>query len=144
MVLVNFRDESNSPSFHLIHGELNGHRSESVGEDSNSDSGIGCGSRKSPIPGLAGASLISNDIANLLSKIDGQTLEAKLRKILADEQAAKEDLAIVKSDLEEEKNKNTKLEEIIANGQNDDQMADTHSKLKSSVNNLNFHAQLTK
>lgn len=65
---------------------------------------------------LSGPALISHEVAEFLNKIQGLTVEAKLKQIAIEKEELVEEVRQLKSDLEQEKQKNAKLDEIMSNG----------------------------
>lgn len=64
------------------------------------------------LKGLTKATLISKDLMELLSLIQGATLEDKLKKIIQEKLELCQEIKQLRLDLEEEKKKSAKLEEL--------------------------------
>lgn len=128
LVLID-SDESNptlqSECSHM-NGDISDKRSESLGDESGSESGISGSATTFKIP--SNASLISQEAAQLLAGIEGLSLEAKLKNLFNENKFLMNEINQIKTELEDERQRTTKFEELtLIQGSN--QSLNSDSKL---------------
>lgn len=138
LVLID-SDEPNptleSESSHLTNGDISDKRSESIGDESGSESGISGSATKSLFP--SNASLISQEAAQLLTGIDGLSLEAKLKNLFTEKKLLMNEINKIKTELEDERQRTNKLEELtIMQGSNQSLNCDTKLDVQREANKL--------
>ena len=107
-----------------INGDISDKRSESFGDESGDESGISGSATISKT--LPSASLITQEAAQLLTGVDGNSLEAKIKTLLEDRKTFLNDINHLKNELEDERQRSTKLEELtLAQSSNSSPNLDT-------------------
>jgi len=97
-------------------------REESIGDESGSESGISGSATISKTP-----SLISQEAAQLLTGIEGLSLEAKLKNRFAEKKLLINEINQIKTELEDERQRNAKFEELtLIQGSNQSLNSDTN------------------
>ncbi|XP_054167168.1 leucine-rich repeat flightless-interacting protein 2-like [Oppia nitens] len=118
---------------HLLSSDLSDTKSESLGDESGSESGISGSVTKTP----TNVSLVSREAAQLLAAVDGLSLESKIRTLLSERQLLVDDLDQLKTDLKDERQKAIKYEELTliqANSQSANY--DTNPNIQREANKL--------
>jgi hypothetical protein len=110
-----------------MNGDISDKRSESLGDESGSESGISGSATTFKIP--SNASLISQEAAQLLAGIEGLSLEAKLKNLFNENKFLMNEINQIKTELEDERQRTTKFEELtLIQGSN--QSLNSDSKLE--------------
>ena len=102
-----------------MNGDINDRRSESLNDESGSESGISGSASNTNTKLPPATSLITREAAKLLAGIQGNTLECKLKNLFLEKKLLIDEVSQLKLDLEDEKQKSTKLEEFsVVHGSN--------------------------
>lgn len=106
LVLIGQNTSSDDQPHSHMNGDIIDKRTE-CSEESGSESG-NVPSAKTP----GALSLISHEAADLLAGIEGDSLEKKLKTLIKDREEMKFEIYQLKNDLEDEKQRNARFEEL--------------------------------
>jgi len=118
-----------------MNGDISDKRSESLGDESGSESGISGSATTFKIP--SNASLISQEAAQLLAGIEGLSLEAKLKNLFNENKILMNQINQIKTELEDERLRTTKFEELtLIQGSNQSLNSDSKLEIQREANKL--------